>query len=125
MAIDFEVEPEFQEKLDWIDEFVKTEVEPLDLYFRGEVSPFDKTHELAQSLVKSISTQTIYKPKARKSRKNRSNRTCRSVSPRKPRRITPVRRADTTTKALSCGSMTLTNSSSNSVGVLRTRLCRG
>jgi acyl-CoA dehydrogenase len=30
MAWDFETEPEFQEKLDWIDAFVREEVEPLD-----------------------------------------------------------------------------------------------
>jgi len=29
MAWDFETEPEFQEKLDWIDQFIKEEVEPL------------------------------------------------------------------------------------------------
>ncbi len=57
MPIDFEVEPEFQEKLDWIDEFMKAEVEPLDLYFRGEVSPFDKGNELAQSLVRPLQRQ--------------------------------------------------------------------
>lgn len=54
MAIDFSVEPEFQEKLDWIDDFVRTEVEPLDFYFRGEASPFDKTHEVAQGLVRPL-----------------------------------------------------------------------
>ena len=31
MAWDFETDPEFQEKLDWITEFVREEVEPLDL----------------------------------------------------------------------------------------------
>ena len=31
MAWDFETEPEFQKKLDWADEFVREEVEPLDL----------------------------------------------------------------------------------------------
>jgi acyl-CoA dehydrogenase len=31
MAWDFETEPEFQEKLDWVRQFVDTEVEPLDL----------------------------------------------------------------------------------------------
>ena len=51
MAIDFEVEPEFQAKLDWIREFVSAEVEPLDLYFRDTVSPFDKSNELAMALV--------------------------------------------------------------------------
>ena len=57
MAIDFEVEPEFREKLDWIDELVTTEVAPLDLYFRGQVSPFDKSHELAQSLVRPLQSK--------------------------------------------------------------------
>ena len=50
MAINFEVEPEFQEKLDWIDGFVKEEIEPLDLYFRGTVSPFDKSNKTARAL---------------------------------------------------------------------------
>ena len=31
MAWDFETEPEFQQKLDWINDFVRREVEPLDL----------------------------------------------------------------------------------------------
>src|SRR5262249_23093725 len=33
MTWDFSTEPEFQEKLDWIDEFVTTEIEPIDLAF--------------------------------------------------------------------------------------------
>jgi acyl-CoA dehydrogenase len=33
MAWDFETEPEFQEKLDWADRFVREEIEPLDLVF--------------------------------------------------------------------------------------------
>ena len=33
MAWDFETDPEYQEKLDWADEFVREEVEPLDLLF--------------------------------------------------------------------------------------------
>jgi len=35
MAWDFETEPEFQDKLDWADAFVREEVEPLDLVFSG------------------------------------------------------------------------------------------
>ena len=31
MAWDFETDPEFRTKLDWVDEFVREEVEPLDL----------------------------------------------------------------------------------------------
>ena len=36
MAWDFETEPEFQEMLDWVDEFVREEIEPLDLLFPGK-----------------------------------------------------------------------------------------
>lgn len=41
MAWDFETDPDFQTKLDWVDEFVREEVEPLDLVFRGPADPFD------------------------------------------------------------------------------------
>ena len=44
MGWDFETEPEFQEKLDWIAEFVREEVEPLDMLFPGlEFTPLDDT----------------------------------------------------------------------------------
>ncbi len=33
MAWDFRTDPEYQEKLDWVDTFVREEVEPLDLVF--------------------------------------------------------------------------------------------
>jgi acyl-CoA dehydrogenase len=45
MAWDFETEPEFQEKLDWMDEFVRSEVEPLDLAFREPAASFDRKNE--------------------------------------------------------------------------------
>jgi BMFP domain-containing protein YqiC len=38
MAWDFETEPEFQMQLDWMDRFVRDEVEPLDLVLRD---PYD------------------------------------------------------------------------------------
>ncbi len=41
MVWDFSTEPEFQEKLDWMDEFVREEIEPLDLVFKGPGDPFD------------------------------------------------------------------------------------
>jgi acyl-CoA dehydrogenase len=44
MGWDFETEPEFQEKLDWIAAFVREEVEPLDVLFPGlEFTPLDDT----------------------------------------------------------------------------------
>ena len=42
MAWDFETDPEYQEKLDWVDEFVRNEVEPLDLAFPDlQFTPLD------------------------------------------------------------------------------------
>jgi acyl-CoA dehydrogenase len=41
MAWDFSTDPEFQEKLDWMADFVRREVEPLDLVFRDPGAPFD------------------------------------------------------------------------------------
>ena len=42
MAWEFETDPEFQAKLDWAEEFVRDEVEPLDLLWRGlEFTPLD------------------------------------------------------------------------------------
>ncbi|HEV2369455.1 MAG TPA: acyl-CoA dehydrogenase family protein [Acidimicrobiales bacterium] len=39
---DFETEPDFQSKLDWVGEFVREEVEPLDVLFGGlEFTPLD------------------------------------------------------------------------------------
>ena len=54
MAIDFAVEPEFQDKLDWTRDFVVNEVEPLDLYFRDTVSPFDKSDATAMALIEPL-----------------------------------------------------------------------
>lgn len=42
MAWDFETEPEFQEKLDWIEAFVREEIEPIDVLWGGlEYTPLD------------------------------------------------------------------------------------
>ena len=41
MAWNFETDPEFQRKLDWMTEFVRAEVEPLDLVFCDPADPFD------------------------------------------------------------------------------------
>ncbi|MYE09699.1 MAG: acyl-CoA dehydrogenase, partial [Acidimicrobiaceae bacterium] len=54
---DFSVEPEFQAKLDWMDRFITEEVEPLDLYFRDTVSPFDRTNATANALVRPLQRQ--------------------------------------------------------------------
>ena len=49
MAWDFETEPEFQEKLDWVDTFVREEVEPLDLLWPHEM--FTQLDETRRKIV--------------------------------------------------------------------------
>ncbi len=54
MAWDFETEPEFQEKLDWMDGFVREEVEPLD---RLKLHPADVKNPLYNRLVRPLQAQ--------------------------------------------------------------------
>jgi acyl-CoA dehydrogenase len=49
MAWDFTTEPEFQEKLDWMDGFVRDEIEPLDLVWGGKAF-----HPLSDTLRKIV-----------------------------------------------------------------------
>ena len=55
MAWDFETDPEFQEKLDWADEFVREEVEPLDLRLPATCSSRRSTTPAARSSTRSRS----------------------------------------------------------------------
>lgn len=50
MAWDFETEPEFQQKLDWVDAFVREQVEPLDLAFRDAGSPYDRKNPVFRKI---------------------------------------------------------------------------
>ena len=54
MAWDFETDPDFQRELDWIDAFVRDEVEPLD-HVLGDTA--DKTDQVAASLVRPLQQQ--------------------------------------------------------------------
>ena len=54
MAWDFETDPEFQEQLDWIDEFVRTEIEPLELVLS---SPADVKNPNNIKLVRPLQAQ--------------------------------------------------------------------
>ena len=56
MAWDFSTEPEFQEKLDWIREFVMTEIEPLDLAFNSHLV-YDKTHPVHEKVIRPLQEQ--------------------------------------------------------------------
>jgi acyl-CoA dehydrogenase len=50
MPWDFETEPEFQEKLDWMDRFVREQVEPLDLAFREPAAPYDRRNPVFKKI---------------------------------------------------------------------------
>lgn len=51
MAWDFETDPDFQKQLDWIDQFVQHEVEPLDFIV---ASPYDVSDPVRNELVRPL-----------------------------------------------------------------------
>jgi acyl-CoA dehydrogenase len=55
--IDFSVEPEFQAKLDWMLQFVKTECEPLDILFPHHGDPYDTKNVKARRIIKPLQDQ--------------------------------------------------------------------
>ena len=56
MSWDFSTEPEFQEQLEWIAKFVKTEIEPLDLAFNSHLV-YDKSHPVHDKVVRPLQDQ--------------------------------------------------------------------
>ena len=62
MAWDFETDPEFQEKLDWADNFVRAEIEPLDLVWPDLVfTPLDDTlRKVVDPLKQEVRRQKLW-----------------------------------------------------------------
>jgi alkylation response protein AidB-like acyl-CoA dehydrogenase len=61
MAWDFSTEPDFQAKLDWIQDFCKREVEPLGFIFPHAVRvPIPKVRELVRELQDQIKAQGLW-----------------------------------------------------------------
>ncbi len=54
MAWDFETDPEYQQLLDWADQFVRDEVEPLDLVLGN---PYDKSDQRAMAVARPLQQQ--------------------------------------------------------------------
>ncbi|GAB2729003.1 acyl-CoA dehydrogenase family protein [Nocardia thraciensis] len=52
MAWDFETDPEYQEQLDWVAEFVRTEVEPLDLL--PDLNPYHRDDPQVRALLRPL-----------------------------------------------------------------------
>src|SRR3954447_11282409 len=59
---DFETEPEFQEKLDWIDQFLTEKIEPIDLVFPGlAYHPLEgKLRDLVDPLKQEVRDQGLW-----------------------------------------------------------------
>ena len=55
--MDFRVDPEFQQQLDWMNRFVREEVEPLDLLFPSSGAPYDTSNTQARALLKPLQAQ--------------------------------------------------------------------
>jgi acyl-CoA dehydrogenase len=64
MAFDFSVEPEFEKKLDWIREFVREEVEPLEVIFPScEFLPLDEERRrIVDPLKQKVRDQGLWAP---------------------------------------------------------------
>jgi acyl-CoA dehydrogenase len=61
MAWDFSTEPEFQEKLDWVEKFCREEIEPLDLVFPGAVRSRDpKIKAIVDPLKQQVKDQGLW-----------------------------------------------------------------
>ena len=62
MAWDFETDPEYQKKLDWADQFVREEVEPLDLAFPHlQFTPLEgKRREAVDPLKEEVRRQGLW-----------------------------------------------------------------
>ncbi|HEY1536347.1 MAG TPA: hypothetical protein VGF76_20145, partial [Polyangiaceae bacterium] len=55
--LDFSIEPEFQAKLDWMAQFVRTEVEPLDLLFPHGGAPYDVGNPRSRAILRPLQEQ--------------------------------------------------------------------
>ena len=64
MAWDFSTEPEFEKKLDWIRDFVREEVEPLEVLFPGcEFLPLnDERRRIVDPLKQQVRDNGLWAP---------------------------------------------------------------
>jgi len=51
---DFRTDPEFQSKLDWVDDFVRQECEPLDLLFPHIGQPYNTENKAARAILRPL-----------------------------------------------------------------------
>jgi acyl-CoA dehydrogenase len=62
MSWDFETEPEYQQKLDWADAFVRENVEPLDLLWPHQAftPPSDTIRKVIDPLKRAVREQGLW-----------------------------------------------------------------
>ncbi len=54
MSIDFSVDPELAEQLDWVREFVANEIEPIDLAWPSAEAPHDRSLPVYEDIVRPL-----------------------------------------------------------------------
>src|SRR5271156_791329 len=54
---DFSTDQEFRTKLDWVEQFVRQECEPLDLLFPDGGDPYDTRNPLSRAILKPLQRQ--------------------------------------------------------------------
>ena len=54
---DFSTDAEFQEKLDWVNSFVREEIQPLDLLFPDNAAPYDRDSAVYRDIVRPLQAQ--------------------------------------------------------------------
>jgi acyl-CoA dehydrogenase len=54
---DFSTEPEFQKKLDWMDQFVREECQALDLLFPEHGDPYDVGNQRSRAILKALQAE--------------------------------------------------------------------
>jgi acyl-CoA dehydrogenase len=52
--LDFSIEPEFEDKLQWMRQFVRSEVEPLELLFPRAGDPYDTRNEKSRAILRPL-----------------------------------------------------------------------
>jgi len=57
MSWDFSTDPDYQEKLNWVDSFVTEEIEPIDVLFPSSADLYDRSTGVYNKLVRPLQEQ--------------------------------------------------------------------
>ena len=55
----FNIDPPFEAKLEWIRQFVRAGIEPLDVAFGGEEVLYDKSHPVHDAVIRPLQDRVV------------------------------------------------------------------